>query len=67
MELKGISNKGMQRIASKVATVDTEVWDLADRCREALGDDIFIEALLKAMSTEEAYENLEFIARMKDI
>ena len=40
---------------------------MADRCREFMGDDEFIEALLKAVSTEEARENLDFIMRMYEI
>jgi hypothetical protein len=77
---KLMSNEGFQRIAKRLksqtnenkpvekqATSDNEVWDLADLLREHLGDSEFIESLLKAMSTEEALENLNFIAQAWDI
>jgi len=40
---------------------------MVDLCRESLGDDNFIESLIKAMSTEEAAENLEFIIQTWDL
>ena len=66
----GLSGSALRRIAgldAKHATVDNEVWDMVDLCRESLGDDEFILALIKAMSTEEALENLEFIVRMYEL
>lgn len=69
-EKLGLSGAALRRIAGKEpkqATVDNEVWDMVDLCREALGDEEFIMALLKAMSTEEARENLEFIIQTYDL
>ena len=66
----GLSAAAMKRIAgagSKQATMDNAVWDMVDLCRESLGDDNFIESLIKAMSTEEAAENLEFIIQTWDL
>ena len=75
MRLKGISKQALGRIAKSVKGQEEDKvfepaghpWDMADKLREVLGDEQFINELLKAMSHEEAVENLQFIAQNWDI
>lgn len=67
-----LSNDQMERVAKfmkgkKEATLDNEVWDLVDTCVMYLGAEELVEELIRAMSTEEAMGNLEFIMRMHEI
>jgi hypothetical protein len=48
-------------------TMDEDVWSLYERIVAVLGHETLCEELLRAMSTVEAMENLEFIAQMHDI
>jgi len=73
----GLSDAGLKRIAQtdwvnseeakSLSTWADEVWDMMDLCREALGDEELVLALLKAMGTTDARENLEYIIQMYDL
>ncbi len=69
MRLSGISKKGLRRIArsARKATMDDKAWDMYEKLREYLGDEGLLESLIRAMDTEEAIENFEFIWRMNDL
>lgn len=44
-----------------------ELFIKAEEMRELMGDDMFINELLKAMDSKELGEDLEFIDRMHDL
>lgn len=44
-----------------------QVHEMYEAIKEAIGAEAFLDALYRAMDTDEAYENFEFIARMNDI
>jgi len=53
--------------SARKATMDLEIFEMADMLKEIMGADDLIDSLLKAMSTEEARANLDFIAQMHEI
>lgn len=67
--IAGILNSKVGRVdaSERKATQATEVWDKLDILKEFLGADDLLDELLRAMSTEEANENFDFIAQMHDI
>lgn len=44
-----------------------ELMNKADEMRELMGDELFINELLKSMDSKELGENLEFIDQMNDL
>ena len=54
-------------MARKQNTTDPQVWARYDHAREMMGDGPLLDALLKAMSTEEATQNIEFIERVYEL
>jgi hypothetical protein len=65
--LKKIAEATQRALAPKKAEAGDSVWAMYDTLREAMGDTMVLEELLQAMSSQEAQENVEFIARMHDI
>lgn len=58
--------KTIQEIINEGSS-NMKLWDTIDACREALGDEEFINALCQAMSDDELEENLKFICRNYEI
>lgn len=44
-----------------------ELMEKADEMRELMGDELFIDELLKALDARELQENLEYIDRMNGL
>ena len=44
-----------------------QVYEMFLKLKEELGEENLLEQLFQAMDTDEAYENLEYIAIMNDI
>ena len=44
-----------------------DVWDLHNRLKEELGDELFLEEICKGLSVDEAMDLYEYIARNHDI
>ena len=42
-------------------------WELFEKLRDELGDSYLLDSLAQALSSDELYENMEYIARMNDI
>ena len=42
-------------------------WELFEKLRDELGDNYLLDSLAQALSDDELYENMEYIARMNDI
>lgn len=42
-------------------------WEMFEMVRDVLGDEETLESLAKALSDDELYDNMIFIARMWDI
>lgn len=65
LQLKQIVKEEVEKELKE--TVNTEVWSKVDRLREILGADLLVEELIRAMTTDEAEDNLNYIARNHDI
>ena len=44
-----------------------ELWDIVEEMRQILGDAELLESLIKALGTDQAQDNLEYIARCWDL
>jgi len=62
-----IAERMGQKVPEKKAGTSDAVWDLFEQVREMLGDATLLEELMRAMSSQEAQENLEFIIQMHDL
>jgi len=69
MKLKGISDRGMKRLATRAATkeVRDNVKGLLEFCREQLSEEEIVDGLLGLMYAEEAQNFLEYLIQMYDL
>lgn len=72
MKNLNMTDEQLKRVAKfiegkKEATQDNDAWDRYEMCLEALGPEQLLEEIVRSMSTEEAIETFDFIARMHDL